>query len=468
MQNSYLFYDIETSGLNHCFDQVLQFAAIRTDLELRELEQHEFFIKLNPDVIPSPTAMLVHQLTIEQIQRGICEYEAFLEIHRLFNASGTISVGYNNLGFDDEFLRFSFYRNLLSPYTHQYANNCGRMDIYPMLVMYYLFKPLAIAWPKINDVVTLKLEHLNRQNELTVGNAHEAMNDVKATVELARLLKKEQKMWEYLCGCFNKKSDLARWEKLNLFINKYKLALLVDGGFGVAKFYQCPAIGIGMHHHYKNQSLWLPLDLFSFAEITDDNIATTTFIKRKRFGEPPLLLPLTAHYSHYLSEASHSLMAANLDWVQKNPELFAKVVLYHQEYKYPEVPKLDVDAALYQVGFMQESDQFKCNNFHAASPQGKVSLLSNFTTPGLRTQALRILGRNYPEVLAAAEDKNLVAEFIAYLNVSKSSNVIVDYRNKPRLIPQAALIEIENLLQEKNLNSRQSNLLAELSKYIQR
>ena len=41
MQRTYLFYDIETSGLNKCFDQVLQFAAIRTDLELHELEHYE-------------------------------------------------------------------------------------------------------------------------------------------------------------------------------------------------------------------------------------------------------------------------------------------------------------------------------------------------------------------------------------------------------------------------------------------
>ena len=59
MQNSYLFYDIETSGLNKCFDQVLQFAAIHTDLELNELERHEILVKLNPDTIPAPQAMLV-------------------------------------------------------------------------------------------------------------------------------------------------------------------------------------------------------------------------------------------------------------------------------------------------------------------------------------------------------------------------------------------------------------------------
>jgi Exonuclease I len=166
MPKTYLFYDIETSGLNKCFDQVLQFAAIRTDLNLQELGRYEFFIKLNPDVIPTPTAVLVHQLTLDQMQSGLVEYEAIKAIHRLFNTPGTISVGYNSLGFDDEFLRFSFYRNLLTPYTHQYANDCGRLDIYPLVVMYYLFKPEVVAWPTINGAISLKLEHLNAQNKL--------------------------------------------------------------------------------------------------------------------------------------------------------------------------------------------------------------------------------------------------------------------------------------------------------------
>jgi len=41
MKKTYLFYDTETTGLNKSFDQVLQFAAIRTDLDLNEIERHE-------------------------------------------------------------------------------------------------------------------------------------------------------------------------------------------------------------------------------------------------------------------------------------------------------------------------------------------------------------------------------------------------------------------------------------------
>lgn len=463
MQNTYLFYDIETSGLNKCFDQVLQFAAIRTDLELNELERHEIFIKLNPDTVPSPQAVLVHQLSLAQLQTGVCEYAAIREIHQLFNAPGTITVGYNTLGFDDEFLRFSFYRNLLPPYTHQYANNCGRMDLYPITVMYYLFKSEVISWPKIFAKTTLKLEHLNAHNALVDGKAHDAITDVVATLALARRLRKEQEMWEYLCKCFDKKVDLVeRLAKLTIAFAEYRQALLVAGSFGGEKFYQSPAICLGMHHHYKNQSLWLQLDAPQLATTTLATIPETTFICRKRFGEPPLLLPLTKRFTQYLSAERSELIANNIDWLQKNPQLFHEIIHYYKEYKYPEIPDLDVDAALYQNGFLKDHEQLMCNRFHLANLQEKADMIKRFTNSSLRVQAVRVLGRNYPEVLP----DNYRGEFSVYLHKIKSGEAIVDYRNQAHATPQAVLAEIKQLQAAGDLSALQLHLLEELAKHL--
>ena len=93
MEKTFLFYDIETTGLNKCFDQVLQFAAIRTDLQLNELERHEIQVKLNPDVIPSPTAMIIHGISLHETNNGLPEITAIQQIHRLMNTPETISLG---------------------------------------------------------------------------------------------------------------------------------------------------------------------------------------------------------------------------------------------------------------------------------------------------------------------------------------------------------------------------------------
>ena len=112
---SFLFYDVETSGLNPAFDQILTFACIRTDLSLKEISRELITIQLRRDIVPSPAAFLTHCLTPDELAMGVCEYAAAIQIHQLFNTPGTISIGYNSLGFDDEFLRFLFYRNLLDP-----------------------------------------------------------------------------------------------------------------------------------------------------------------------------------------------------------------------------------------------------------------------------------------------------------------------------------------------------------------
>ncbi len=198
--NTYLFYDIETTGLNRAFDQVLQFSSIRTDLSLHELERHTIDVRLRPDVVPSPGAMIVNRIDISRALDGRYELEAITEIHRLFNRPGTIGLGYNTLGFDDEFLRFSFYRNLLPPYTHQYHHGCGRMDLFPITILYYLFKPDLLKWPEKNGKPSFKLENLSALNDLSQGPAHDAMVDTTACLALAQRLFRQEKMWQYVTG----------------------------------------------------------------------------------------------------------------------------------------------------------------------------------------------------------------------------------------------------------------------------
>jgi exodeoxyribonuclease-1 len=191
---TFLFYDLETTGLNKAFDQVLTFAAIRTDTSFREIDRHELSVRLRPDVIVSPRAIMTHRIPISESLGGTSEYDAVRKIHKWLNAPKTISLGYNTLGFDDEFLRFSFHRNLLPPYTHQYANGCRRMDILPCTVIYRLYSEGTLNWPEIDGKPTLKLEHLSEANRLASGRAHDAMVDVEATVALARKLSQEEKI----------------------------------------------------------------------------------------------------------------------------------------------------------------------------------------------------------------------------------------------------------------------------------
>lgn len=470
MQETYLFYDIETTGLNKCFDQVMQFAAIRTDSELNELERTNIFVKLNSDAVPSPQAIITHQISLEKLAEiGIPEYEAIKQIHQLFNTPNTTSIGYNTLGFDDEFLRFSFYRNLLPPYTHQYANNCNRMDLYPIAAMYFLFKKEIINWPEINNVTTLKLEHLNAANNLSCGAAHDAMVDVEATLALAKRLFKERKMWDYLCGYFAKNIESERINKLDVVVTSenyaHRLALMIDGIFGANKFYQCPVLDLGWHKHYKNQILWLQLDQEKLAATTIDSVAETAYVKRKRLGEPPLLLPLDAKHTKFLSKEREQLIKENLAWIKSNPKIFTAILNYHQEYKYPIVPNIDIDAALYQNNFWSDFEMAQAAKFHNLNLEDKILFLEKFSNSNMRELALRILGRNYLNLLP----EKLLQEFQIYLNKinpNDPNDALIDYKNNKRLTPKVALLEISQLKQNMNLSNEQLQALVGLEKRL--
>lgn len=470
-EKTFLFYDIETTGLNKCFDQIMQFAAIRTDLQLNEIERHQFYVQLNPDVIPSPEALITHRISIKECEKGEKELDAIKKIHDLFNTPGTISLGYNTLGFDDEFLRFSFHRNLLPPYTHQYANQCSRMDLYPMAIMYYLFKCEALNWPQINDKISMKLEHLSHANNLATGLAHNAIVDVEATIALARIFFQFSEMWNYLCDYFDKQKDLERINKLESgFSNHsvdFKEALLVNGKIGVENNYQIPVLCLGQHQHYKNQTLWLRLDHESLQKTSMETIGEHTYVVHRKAGEELFLLPTQTRFLQKLARERLILAEENKKWLQRNSELFQKICHYHQHYKYPQHPNVDVDADLYNIGFPAPHEEFLFREFHAAQLHDKLKIIKKFPNPKRQLQGIRILGRNYPDLLKD-EDQEFFNRFLLYIYKPENlDNPVTDYRGEERLKVNAALKRI-NELKLSVQETKQIQLLDELKIYLEK
>lgn len=466
---TYLFYDLETTGLNKAFDQVLQFAAIRTDMRFQEIDQHILTVRLRPDVIFSPEAMLINRISVADSMAGMSEYEATQRIHRLLNEPGTTSLGYNTLGFDDEFLRFSFHRNLLPPYTHQYDKGCNRMDLLPITTVYSLYKRGVIHWPMDQGKTTLKLEHLSAANQLASGTAHDAIVDVEATVELARRLSREEEMWNYLVGYFNKKTDRARMENLHPAYpdrdDPFLFGLMVDSAFGPQLNYQVPVIYIGDSIPYSNQTLWLRLDLPELQDTTIDQPERSTWVIRKKLGEPEIILPPLDRYMQVLGEERRSLCEGNLKWLEDNPEVFRNAIAYHTAYTYPLIPDLDVDASLYEIGFLSRKEQESCRRFHDLSPSQQPAFIDRFTNPASRELAKRITGRNYPEHVDRSISKSM-KRYMRRVSPKKEDEAMLDYRGQKRRTPADAHADIDRIRRERDMDSHQKALLHNLEEYL--
>ncbi len=459
---TFLFYDIETTGLNKAFDQIIQFAAIRTDMALQEIARYEFRVRLNPDMIPSPKALLTHKISIQHMRtEGLSEYEAMQKIHHLLNTPGTISLGYNSLGFDDEFLRFGFYRHLLSPYTHQFAQQCGRMDMYPSIILFYLFKNDLLIWPTKEDgSVSLKLEDLNTANQLATGPAHDAMNDVVATLALARHLAKEEILWHYLQGYFQKNSDNERIQKIQA-----PWALMIRNRLGAKDFFHCPVMLLGQHRHYKNQSVWLRLDSQTLQNVTPDTIKENTFSFYKKLGEPDFILPPAERFLQHLNAERLALTETNYTWLMAHKDLLQAITDWHLNYQYPFFPETDAEARLYLDGFRSAQEENFCRQFHAASPMEKAALTLKAPTSTTKTLAIRLLKRHFistlPPELAAA-----IREISQENDTKQNITTPIDYQGNKRLTPDVALATIQTLRAEKSYNAIDHTLLDDYENYL--
>lgn len=454
---TYLFYDIETTGLNHAFDQVLQFAAIRTDLQLNELERYELQVKLNADVVPAPGAIITHHIGIQESMQGIPEIEAMRKIHAWMNTPGTISLGYNTLGFDDEFLRFSFYRNLLTPYTHQYANDCGRMDIIPLAAIYYLFKNPVLIWPEKDGKISLKLELINQANKLVDGRSHHAMTDVEATLALAKRFYAEEETWNYMSGYFNKKIEAARLQSLDV-------GLMVAPKFGSQANYQWPVLSLGVHHLFKNQTVWLKLDADNFTQMTVDNFKEHLRFKLKKPGDVNIVLPFKDRFMR-LTETRRAAAEANHLWLQTQPELFAAIKQYCVLFTYPVYPETDFNARLYLDAFWTPQDVLLCQRFHAAPASEKSAFLEKIQNKTLHQLALRLIGRYYPDQLSSKQKADYEA-YVRRIHATNDAERLVDHKGQYKLTSHGAFLEIKRLQDEGTLSPLQLGLLTDLSHYL--
>jgi exodeoxyribonuclease I len=470
-----LFYDLETSGLDPAFDQVLTFAGIRTDTQLREIDRTSLTIRLRKDIVPSPHAFITHCLHPEVLTDGMCEYEAARTLHALFNTENTISMGYNSLGFDDEFLRFMFYRNLLDPYSHQYANGCSRADILPVAALFKIFCEPVISWPRLeNGHSTLKLELIARANRFapSSGHAHEAMADVEVLVALSRAFLGHADIWDYAMGFFDKSTDISRTRAIlptcRVKDRFFRTAIMVSPVFGADAGYLAPVLCIGDSIPYGNQQLWIRLDQEQSMQIDPDTGLYCWTPIRKRPADQWIVLPCLERFRKRISRQSCDIANTVLQAFQSDPQLFFATMDTHLAYAYPVIPDIDPDAALYQDGFFSPAEKKEIARFHAAGPfssdgsGGAATVLDTLQCPRIKTLGARILARNF--------NAPALPEFADHLHcLTAQQGQITGYRRESKYTLSRAMGHLAELLENSaGLDARQKVVLARVKTYLDR
>ena len=206
---TFYFYDLEASGFSPRHARIMQFGGQRTDMNLKPVGKPDnILVKLTNDILPDPGAILVHGMTPQKtLAEGMSEAEFLKYLTAQVFMEDTITVGYNNIRFDDEFMRFSLWRNFHDAYEWQWKNNCSRWDLIDMVRMTRALRPDGIKWPFAPDgKPTAGLELLAGINNLVQNKAHDALSDVHAAASIAVLIKaKQPKLFNYLLKMRDKK-----------------------------------------------------------------------------------------------------------------------------------------------------------------------------------------------------------------------------------------------------------------------
>lgn len=413
-----LWHDYETSGADPRRDRPLQFAGIRTTMELEIIgEPVMFFGKPPRDALPHPEACLITGITPQQADRdGLIEAEFAARVHEQLAAPGTCGVGYNSLRFDDEFTRQLLYRNFFEPYGREWEHGNSRWDLIDLVRMCQALRPEGIVWPLREDgSPSFRLEHLAKANRLSQERAHDALSDVYALIDLARLIRVRQpRLWDW-------HFELRRKQKVFALLDVVAMTPLVHVSSRYPASRHCLTVIAPLAAHPSRPGEVIVYDLAvdpaEMLALDEDDIADRVFTARAdlpegierialrtvRTNRAPALAPLSVlqGIDHVRLQIDLDRCLRHRDALQAAEGLAEKLRrVFARATQMP--PPDDAELALYN-GFLPDADKRLLVQVRATPPAQLGERAFPFLDPRYPELLFRYRARNWPETLDAAE-----------------------------------------------------------------
>ncbi len=418
MSASFLFYDLETFGADPRTSRIAQFAAIRTDMHLNQIDEPiSFFVRPADDLLPSPIATLITGITPQQAHRdGVNEAEAFSRIFEEMSRPETCTLGYNSLRFDDEFIRHGLFRNFFDAYEREWRGGNCRWDLLDVLRLAHALRPEGIQWPKREDGATsFRLEHLATANDVRTGDAHEALSDVRALIGIARKLRAAQpKLWDYAMRLRDK-----RYTAQLLDVVGMTPVVHVSQRYPAARMCAAAVLPLSRHPHIDSRVIVFDLDgdpdalLALESEDIADRLYTPTADLPEGEARIPLKevhlnrCPALIAWDHLRNEDFARLVIDPIEAERRaaklraaGPALAEKVRRVYATQRAQ--TKRDVDASLYD-GFVGDGDKRRFLEVRGATPEMLGACEFKFSDPRMPELLFRYRARNWPLTLTPTE-----------------------------------------------------------------
>ena len=389
MTQTFFFYDLETSGFNSRTARIMQFAGQRTTLELEPIgEPCDVLIELTGDILPDPDAILVTGITPQRTRAEGLTEKQFLEMfHDEIATPGTIFVGFNSIRFDDEFMRALHYRNLYDPYEWQWKDGRSKWDLLDVVRMTRALRPNGIQWPFSPDGKPAnRLELIAAVNNLEHTHAHNALSDVVASIEVAKLVYEQQpKLFNYLL-------EMREKPKIKQFVGSGAPFVYTSGRYSSKYEKTTVVVSLGdlpdnsgciVYDLRIDPALWL-------SEHVSPESSEYNPLKTMKFNHCPAIAPLSV-----LDKDSWKRIGLTSEVVKKHllqaQELKNELLATH-EIKTPistlpmlELPLEEVDARIYD-GFYGDKDRRTCARIRSMTTEELIEFEPEFDDvrlPGL-------------------------------------------------------------------------------------
>lgn len=418
MATTFFFYDLETSGLSARDDRIMQFAGIRTDMELNVIgDPFNLLVALNDDTLPSPDALMVTGISPQKtVDEGYTEAQFAKILHDEVFTPDTIAVGFNNVRFDDEFVRHLFWRNFYDPYEWSWKEGRSRWDMLDVVRMTRALRPDGIEWPvDAEGKPTNRLELIAKVNGITHKNAHDALSDVEALIDVTRLIKQTQpQLFEYLLKTRSKKEVQA-------FVNLDDKKPFVYASGRYENEWNKLTVAFPLASAPNSNVLVYDLryDPADFIALSENELAKMVFATwEERQKEEFVKLPVKVlQYNRCPAVAPLGVLSQGDGWRKVGLDeatvaTRAKQLLAHPEFaerlrsiferKREFAPSPDPEAQLYD-GFLNDRDRLRVETVRSASERELADFHPEFVDERLSPLLLHYKARSYPRTLSETE-----------------------------------------------------------------
>jgi len=403
-----VFYDFETCSSNVSYGQIIQAAAVLVNDNFQELDRYEGRCKLSPGIVPEAMALLVNKTTPKILKEtNLSHYQMIRQLVEKFKDwKNSIFIGYNSINFDEEFLRRTLWKNLEFPYLTN-TNGSERGDLFSLARACHLYYPDCIKTPisdKNNPV--FKLEKLAPMNNIKHDEAHSAMGDVLATIEIAKLLnKKAPNVWKTSLMTTNKDKAFKLIKNEELFCTDF-FYYGKSIPFVLTFVCQHPQWGYPMCFDLKaDPAYYFNMSIGQLKKELDKKPKVVRTIKHKK--HPIIMNPSYGINFDNYKQLGIKKLKERAKMVRENKEFIRKVATILDD-DARERQELDSQMDVYPeesiyMKFASEHDSKLMPKFHEASWKNKYSVVQRFKDHRMQYFGKKILYEESPQSLPKEE-----------------------------------------------------------------